>query len=311
MTTTLTTADDNFHPRGDDPWWTETVWFAWMVPERQLLGHYYLSFRSNLGVFAGGVTVFDNTAELPWELPFHSWDWHQPIPGGLDLRRAELDNGMRIVAEEPGQRYHLTYRHRRGLNLDMRYTATHEPLLTDEVPPFNKGHLDQIGRVTGEMVLHGETIPIDCFAMRDRSWGPRREGPQPRAGYTYSALPDGTAFLSVSVSNDHSDEIRTGFLTRDGIQHRLVAGDRKVDRDRDGRPATVRIDAVDEIGRSMAAEGRVISRQVLPVYSSMLCWNSLVEWTVDGQQGWGEDQDVWHPRKWRQFKESSIGSDIA
>ncbi len=31
-------------------------------------------------------------------------------------------------------------------------------------------HLDQFGRVTGTLVLHGEEIPIDCYAMRDHSW---------------------------------------------------------------------------------------------------------------------------------------------
>ena len=46
----LTTHDDTLHPRTDDPWWTETVWFAWMVPERNLLGYFYPVFRPNLGV---------------------------------------------------------------------------------------------------------------------------------------------------------------------------------------------------------------------------------------------------------------------
>ena len=32
----LPTRDDTFHEVGSDsPCWTETVWFAWMVPERQ------------------------------------------------------------------------------------------------------------------------------------------------------------------------------------------------------------------------------------------------------------------------------------
>ncbi|MCK0516693.1 hypothetical protein [Williamsia sp. DF01-3] len=273
MTSVLTTADDTFHlPKDDnDPWWTETVWFAWMIPERQLLGYYYVAFRPNLGVYSGGVTVFDASAELPWELPFHNWDWHQAIPEGLDLRNAELENGMGIIAEEPGTRYHLTYEHRRGLSLDMHYTATCPPLLSLQVPPFIHGHLDQIGHVTGTMVLDGEVLPIDCLAMRDRSWGPRPEGPQPRAGYSYGALPGGTAFLAVGMSKDHAREITTGFLHRDGTQHRLTSGTREVERDGDGRPTAIHIDAVDEDRRSLVVHGRVVSQQVLPVYSSMLC----------------------------------------
>ena len=42
----LLTSDDNLHlPRtSDDSWWTETVWFSWMVPERKMLG----DFRSGV-----------------------------------------------------------------------------------------------------------------------------------------------------------------------------------------------------------------------------------------------------------------------
>ena len=40
--------------------------------------------------------------------------------------------------------------------------------------PFWKGrHFDQAMHVTGEVILNGERIPIDCFQVRDRSWSPR------------------------------------------------------------------------------------------------------------------------------------------
>ena len=50
----------------------------------------------------------------------------------------------------------------------------------------------------------------------------------------------------------------------------------------------------------MEATGRPLSRQVFTAYPSMFCWNSLVEWDFDGQRCHGEDQDVWHPRMWRE-----------
>lgn len=288
---------DAFHPRGADPWWTETVWFAWMVPERKLVGYFYPVFRPNLGVIAGGVTVFDDSAELPWELPFHAWDWHLPLPAGLDLRSARLDNGMSLTAEVPGRVFHLGYEHRGGLSLDLRYEAATAPLLSQGTPPFLHGHLDQIGRVTGTMTLHGERVPVDCLAMRDRSWGPRREGRQAAAGFCYAAVPGGPSFLAVSVGRE--SQVSTGFLVRDGVQARVVGGSRSVRRDPAGRPVAVQVEAQDEHGRSLVAAGSVVSRQVLTPYSSMLCWNSLLEWTFDGNSCWGEDQDVWHPRAWR------------
>ena len=47
----LVPEDDMFHPpESADPWWTETVWFSWMVPERNLLGYWYTVMRANIGV---------------------------------------------------------------------------------------------------------------------------------------------------------------------------------------------------------------------------------------------------------------------
>src|SRR6267142_6534282 len=71
----LTPEDDTFHPRNDDPWWTETVWFAWFVPDRKLVGYFYPIFRPNLGVQAGGVIVYDSEAYLPWEIAILDYDW--------------------------------------------------------------------------------------------------------------------------------------------------------------------------------------------------------------------------------------------
>ena len=303
MERVLTTDDDDFHERTDDPWWTETVWFAWMVPERKLLGYFYPVFRPNVGVQFGGVLVVDDSAELPWEIPIFEFGWHAPIPDGLDLRDAHLDNGMHIVAIEPARVFEFAYESR-DLALDLRYEGVIPPLVTDATPPFNKGHIDQIGRVTGTMTLRGEEIAVDCFAMRDRGWGPRQDGRQPKVGYAYGTVSPEHAFLSISIDQQGDDLVSSGFLQRDGKWSRVVSGRRSVERDAHGRPTQITIDATDEDGRPMHAVGRVVSRQVFTAYPSMFCWNSLVQWQLDGADAWGEDQDVWHPRKWRDFAAS-------
>jgi hypothetical protein len=298
-----TTEDDTFHPKLDDePWWTETIWFAWMVPERNMLGYFYPVFRPNLGVQFGGVLVFDHTAELPWELPVFHYDWHLQMTPGLDLRNASLPNGMTINAREPGRVYDLGY-DSRELQLELRYEALMRPMLSRGTPPFSvAGHLDQPGRVTGRMVLNGEEIAVDCMAMRDRAWGPRRDGRQPKVGYAYATISETSAFLSVSVHRrDDLDRVTTGFLMRDGTWAKLARGTRDVVRDEKGRPARIEIDAEDELGRPVQAVGEAVSRQVFTAYPSMFCWNSLVRWTFEGQTCWGEDQDVWSPGRWREY----------
>ena len=93
----------------------------------------------------------------------------------------------------------------------------------------------------------------------------------------------------------------TGFNIVDGEWARMVSGTRAVERDTDGRPERYVVDAVDELGRRVTASGAMVSRQVFTAYPSMFCWNALVEWSTGEATGWGEDQDCWHPRKWRQF----------
>lgn len=298
----LTTEDDNFHPATDDPWWTETVWFAWFVPERNLVGYYYPIFRPNKNIQAGGVVLYDHTAELPWDQLFCHYDWHNAIPKGLDLRDGSFDNGMSIKALKPCHTFELGFEHKE-LSFNLKAEAVAKPLVSRAVPPFNKGHIDQFCHVTGEMNLRGDIIPVDCIAMRDRSWGPREDGRQPQVGYAYGCADANNAFLAVAVYNWKTGEypVTTGFLIRDGEWAQLTSGSRHVERDAKGRPAVVHITATDTLGRELNARGEIRSRQATTTYPAMFCWNSLAHWEADGWTGFGEDQDVWHPRRWREF----------
>ena len=103
----LVPSDDQFHPpETDDPWWTETVWFSWSVPERNLLGYFYPAFRANLGIQFGGLLVVDDTAVVPWELPVYNWSWHEPLTSPPDLLDAhDLPEGMFLQCHEFGRVY--------------------------------------------------------------------------------------------------------------------------------------------------------------------------------------------------------------
>ena len=257
----------------------------------------------------GGVLVVDDTAVLPWELPCFDWSWHLPLDEAPDLRDARVLNGLSLKCHEPGRVFQFGYE-TDDVAFDLTYEAAMRPLLTRKQPPFNhSNHIDQPGRVTGRMRLHGEEIDVDCFAMRDRMWGIRRDGPQPKVGYCHATASADHAFLSISVDRKGHDGIIAGYLMRDGDWSKLASGTRAVERDRHGRPATIRIDGVDELGRTLAAVGTSMSRQVFTCYPSMFCWNSLVRWELDGATCFGEDQDIWRPKRWRQYAES-IGATL-
>jgi hypothetical protein len=298
----LTPEDDMFHPGDlDDPWWTETVWYAFFVPERKVVGYVYLVFRPNKNVQAGGVIVYDDTAALPWDLPVMDYDWHNAIPESLDLRDATLESGLHHLVVEPGQHYEVTYASRE-VELDLTFRAVMKPHVILATPPFNKGHIDAIMHVTGTLVLRGETLTVDSLAMRDRSWGQRKDGKQPTVGYEYATADPDNGFLAVSVSRATDVyEITTGYLMREGVWSHVSEGRRHLERDADGRPVAVRIEATDQLGRTLEAEGRAMNVQVFCPYPSMFDMNSLVDWNWDGRQGWGEIQDCWLPRRWREY----------
>ena len=299
----LLPGDDQFHPpETDDPWWTETVWFSWMVPERNLLGYFYPAFRANMHIQFGGVLVMDDTAVVPWEVPAFEWSWHEPLteaPNLLDT--TNLHGGMWLRCLEPGRVFRFGCAND-DLSFDLTFEALCQPLLTRQEPPFNHGaHIDQPGRVTGSFTLRGEAMDVDCITMRDRSWGVRRPGRQPKVGYDHATASADDGFLSISVDRRGDDRIGLGYLLRDGVWSNLVDGQRTVERDAEHRPARIEIEATDELGRALHATGRAVSRCVFNAYPHMFCWTSLTEWDVDGIRCWGEDQDVWHPGKWRRF----------
>ncbi len=159
--------DDHFHPVPTaDPWWTETSWYSFAVPERNLSGSIYPLFRPNLGICSAGVYVWDGTAVEPWAVPYARTFWHLPLPDG-DLTDFTLVNGLRYECVEPMQQYRVSYRDAGEIELDLLYEGLIAPHMV--VGESERGHLDQPCRVTGRLCLHGEEIAIDGFAMRDRS----------------------------------------------------------------------------------------------------------------------------------------------
>ena len=58
--------DDEFHPpTSDDPYWTETCWFTFTVPERRLSGQLYPFFQPNQGVWPPAPTSGTTTGHQP------------------------------------------------------------------------------------------------------------------------------------------------------------------------------------------------------------------------------------------------------
>ena len=75
--------DDEFHPpTNDDPFWSETAWFAFSVPERKLAGWTYPFFRTNQGMCSAAVFVWDDRGDSPFDCRYYKQFWHLPVPDG-------------------------------------------------------------------------------------------------------------------------------------------------------------------------------------------------------------------------------------
>lgn len=301
VTIGLTEADDRFHPHDPtDVAWVETVWFSWIVPESRLVGYVYLIFRPVLATCEGGALVYDDTGELPWELPSFEFGDPLPLDTDTDLTDATFANGVSIRCVDPGERYVVRF-DGAALTVDLEYQAMTRPLVSRSSDQ-RYGHIDQYGTVTGTMTLAGKTSVVDCAAMRDRGWGPRVYRSETRYGYAYAADANGDCFLAVTSHRDGTDRVVKGFLQQDGMWAPLSEGQRDVVRDVSGRPQRVTVIATDSVGREVHASGDVFSRHVFTPYRRLLTWDSLIHWRWGGHEGWGEDQDVWHIDAWRQAR---------
>jgi hypothetical protein len=326
---TFAAVDDDFHDEElTDRWWeTETMWFSWNIPERRLGGWTYCQARPNANICSGGAWVWDDSAAYPWELLYKAEYSGLQLPprSERDMRDFEWPNGVQARVLEPLRRYAVTYSDPGALEVDLEFEAIMEPNPhPDGVMPFMKGtHFDQAGHMTGTMVLRGEGFAIDCYSVRDRSWGPRPLG-RPRrrpadgatagtgkgtggesfggVGYSFCAAGPGEAWLIYAMPGPVAEPVSCGFLLRSGEYGHILAGERRVVFDaKTGWPLTYEIAAVDEFGRLLSVRGDALSRH----------WrghggDSLVHWTWDGGvEGWGEDQTYVSREQWEKNRSRS------
>lgn len=305
-TAQFTARDDRFHfgELGSDWWATETAWFSFHHPARRLGGWFYCMFRPNIGTVAGGAWVWDDRAQLPWEVLYSANYSALQLPRDQDLDDCRLPTGVSIRALAPGMRYALGYEDGDRLQADLLFEGVMPPApLTAVGSTFGSAHhFDQFGRVTGHIVLHGERIEIDCIGMRDRTWGRRPEDRPRQAAYVTGAADAHHGFLAVSNLREGKDEIAYGFLRRDGVTVALTGGSREVERD----PATgcvrhIRMTATDREGRLLQATGVPVSRIVLNRHT-FIDHNSLIRWDLNGAEAWGEDQDMWPVHRWARYR---------
>src|SRR5262249_17972747 len=169
----------------------------------------------------------------PWDVLYSTNYSALPMPRDQELSDCRLPTGVAIKVIEPCMRYALGYDDGERLRATLRFDGVMppEPLTAVGSTFGNAHHFDQFGRVTGELVLHGERIAIDCIGMRDRTWGRRPEDRPRQAAYVTGAADAAHGFLAVTNPRPDGDRVAYGFLRRDGRTAGLADGERRVERE--------------------------------------------------------------------------------
>lgn len=298
--------DDEFHPpTSDDPFWTETCWFTFTVPERGLSGQVYPFFRPNQGVAAAAVYLWEGHGNHAWDCRYGKNLWHLPLPD-RPLSDMELANGLRLRSVDPGQRYEIGYvdPDTGACELALTFTGLTEP------HRLGDSHLDQPGRVRGRIHLDGEEIAVDAFGFRDRSWGPRSQigaglasSDIRHGGYSYATASADDAFHTITMDLGDGCVSIHGYLVRDGRWAALASGRRDVlERDpATGFPRVVQVEGVDELGRQLHAEGTCVNQLGFAINPNLFTVNCLTAWDMGATTAHGEDHDNWSAVGIREF----------
>ena len=169
-------ADDLLHPEMnaavEHETLSETQYFSFSIPEAKIHSNLYLWHHPNLGVVSGGAWVWQGSKRHPVEAELNDFRlFMRDDRLQNDLHDYRLANGYGVKVIEPLKRFHVTYRDDdRRNSFDLEFTGLIPPVMTAD-----NTHFEQPMKVRGELVLRGTRHDVDCFTIRDRSWGKPRQ----------------------------------------------------------------------------------------------------------------------------------------
>jgi len=308
MTSTLAYAkpeDDRFHRiESNDPAWIETVWFPFWVPERSLTGYVHLHFCPNRCVYRGSVSLWRGRNEILFLTRFE-----EPLP---TLREyGELDGfnlpvGLSVRCTKPLLCFDIAFTHA-DCSLRLSYDGLMTPVMMapDDAPGMFHGHMNQSGRLTGEIRLRDERIPVNCYTVRDRSWGPRHAASHHRAGNCHGTSGNTCFYIYVRPDTDGNELITNGHLLQNGQCARVTSGRRTVEW-RGDQPEFIQLQMCDELGRELKADGECLNLRLTKSPPNLCVVLNLVRWSLPGELLVGESHDVWSEAAWSSAGRSPI-----
>jgi hypothetical protein len=230
MLVELSEVDDQFHAdETSDPYWTETLWLSFAVPERRLTGVIYNVFRPNLDISSLGIWLWDDKTRAETDILYFQNFPHLPSPG--NATDFDLPCGMHHRVIEPTKRYLTTFDDGGELRLSLEFEALHS--MVGRVFNGEVNGSNQLGRVTGTIDLAGQRVEVAGLEFRGRSWSlrpdsrmvlrPDESGNQMVHADSYAASPQ-IMFLASTMGDLGCTDVLSGYLVIDGEAYALVEG---------------------------------------------------------------------------------------
>ena len=173
-------------------------------------------------------------------------------------------------------------------------------------------HFERPMRATGDVTLRGKRYAVDCFNVRDRSWGkarPESNLSMPPASWMTGVFNTDFSFncnvfdqasgnpeLTGSFALPEANTLAGGWLFRNGKLGRIVGVRKRVVREPISLiPNEIEFDAVDEFDRPLHVRGTLVASCPWQAWGNFNASISLMRWECEGQVAYGDCQEpLWN-----------------
>ena len=308
--------DEFLHPPppGAGYAWTETSYWGFCVPERQLMAEIYIWYHPVLHTMSAGVLIWRGMQPSSLACDYVHHHHYLPMPADISHYRIE-QLGLEIEVLEPLKRARMSMK-------DPERDVSFEVTFTGVLPPLgrpNGHHLVQPMHARGSVTLYGERIAIDGHFMRDRSWGAERhETPRDLPPITWMtgivdaswsfhlvAFDDpalGPEWLGHYSSPKVGENLMWGYLHDSRGTSSIRAARKRTLREADGvTPKGFELEIEDQHGQVLALKGTITARAPWATWQNIVVYYSLTRWDLNGRVAWGDCQDIHYNRFVHEF----------
>lgn len=294
---------------------TETSYFGFNIPEKQLNGEIYVWFHPALKVMSASVYIWRGIKRSALACEYVNHFHFLPFPAG-DIDDYTIEPlGLRIRVIEPLVSVEITCK-------DPERDVSFRLLQTAIMPPGGRPgghHFTQAMKVVGELNLHGEPFAIDGYFSRDRSWGQERNEvarSMPPISWMVGVFGDDFAFHVLAyddpalnpewagqfASPPPGKNLIWGYVRRDGDTFPVTRAGLLTTREPDGlAPRVKTIEVEDTGGKVHRIRGTVDARMPWQTWQNMNVYFCLTRWECGGRIGWGDTQDIQYNEFVRRF----------